>query len=645
MKRFASWLSLLLCAAIPTFAATVPVAISSATIGSGEITVTGSGFCPSGATKPTVVLKATTLTVTSACNNNSLTAELPSLSAGAYSLTITNSEKQSATFDVTYGAIGAQGPVGATGPKGATGATGATGAQGPQGLQGPQGSAGLASTVPGPQGPQGPTGLASTVPGPQGPQGLTGPMGPQGLQGPPGSQGLTGATGATGAPGADSLVPGPMGPQGLTGPMGPQGLTGPQGQLGQAGPMGPAGNLNWTGTWNSTQNYNVGDAVTFAGASYVAIQPNVSQQPNVSTGAPTVNNFTITFPCFPPVSRNGQGGADCSTLPGAIDGAVNTLTFSLPVDLSTFSEYYSYNNEFFELVNVNGQVNGNNVSLLLEYFDTTQEPYNGSLLIYMLAPNQYGAWFNAVTINITSTAPTPNLFVWNAGTPYATMDVGSIPVVGNQTWGVTGNGPVTYYVTEPISDSWSIIAAAGTQGAQGAAGPQGPVGSIGPQGPAGPTGPQGSTGATGPTGPLAAQTYYTVASTGPSISPSSGLGVAPVVVATLNLPASNYLVSATVTFSNSSASPAQVDCIIQPSSSQAPENNTYSFGTVPPLVSANNTSGNMTLTVQGVESFSAGGGNTAVSVSCDQVGPSNSPAIVTGFITLTANQTGGFVGQ
>jgi hypothetical protein len=73
-------------------------------------------------------------------SNQQLTAKLPaSVVAGAYGLTVINTNNQAATFDVTIGAAGPMGPPGVQGPQGTPG---------PQGLQGPQGN-------PGPPGPPG----------------------------------------------------------------------------------------------------------------------------------------------------------------------------------------------------------------------------------------------------------------------------------------------------------------------------------------------------------------------------------------------------------------------------------------------------------------------------------------------------------
>jgi hypothetical protein len=128
-------------------AATVPV-VNSVTVSynSNQVTVNGSGFLPK-KTAPTVLFNNTKLSLVSDTNTK-IVAHLPGgVTAGTFSLTVTNSEKDKFTFDVTYGATGPQGP---------EGPTGANGAQGPQGPSGPAGPTG-------PTGPQGPSGVLSTA--------------------------------------------------------------------------------------------------------------------------------------------------------------------------------------------------------------------------------------------------------------------------------------------------------------------------------------------------------------------------------------------------------------------------------------------------------------------------------------------------
>ena len=120
-------------------ATTVPV-VNGVTISysSNEVTVNGSGFLPA-KTPPTVLFDNTKLTLVSDTNTK-IVAHLPgSVPAGTFNLTVTNSENNKFTFDVTNGAVGPQGLAGPEGVNGATGATGPGGPAGPTGPQGPKG--------------------------------------------------------------------------------------------------------------------------------------------------------------------------------------------------------------------------------------------------------------------------------------------------------------------------------------------------------------------------------------------------------------------------------------------------------------------------------------------------------------------------
>lgn len=122
-------------------AATTPVVNSvSISYNLNEVTVNGSGFLPK-KTAPTVLFNNTKLTLVSDTNTK-IVAHLPGgVTAGTFNLTVTNSEKNKFTFDVTYGAAGPQGPAGPTGANGAQGPQGPSGPAGPTGPQGPKGGA------------------------------------------------------------------------------------------------------------------------------------------------------------------------------------------------------------------------------------------------------------------------------------------------------------------------------------------------------------------------------------------------------------------------------------------------------------------------------------------------------------------------
>jgi hypothetical protein len=89
---------------------------------------------------------------------------------------------------------------------------------------------------------------------------------------------------------------------------------------------------------------------------------------------------------------------------------------------------------------------------------------------------------------------------------------------------------------------------AGPPGSQGDKGDPGPTGLKGDTGPAGPKGEKGDTGATGPAGPTGPSDAY-------SIQGGSGMVVsadyaAPTAIATLNLPAGRYAITATALVNN-----------------------------------------------------------------------------------------------
>jgi len=365
-----------------------PVVISSAVIdySSDQITATGLGLCRSGKL-PSVTFNATKLTVTSACSNTTITANLPVFPQGSYRLTINNGIS-SDTFDVTYGAGGPQGPMGPPGPQGVTGATGAQGPQGAPGAAGPQGPTGSVGPA-GPQGPAGPAGaagppgvngigfklrnafdptasygindvvtfigssyVATTGNGPsaQTPDinsavwnvmaqpGALGPQGPQGLIGPIGPQGPQGLAGAAG----------PQGPQGPAGPVGP---LGPQGQAGPSGPAGPKGidgvGFNFRNAFDSSASYAANDVVSYDGSTYVATTSNGSSLQTPDTNTSTWNLMAqqgpaglqgpqgLTGPLGPPGPQGPQGlpGVTGPSGPAGPQGLPGPVGPAAPPDL------------------------------------------------------------------------------------------------------------------------------------------------------------------------------------------------------------------------------------------------------------------------------------------------------------------------
>ena len=167
---------------------------------------------------------------------------------------------------------------GGTGPAGVQGMTGATGAQGPQGVQG--------------------------VMGPVGPIGATGAQGPavatytgnyvattnyllNDAVSYGGSTYISLAKGNVGNTPSLSLtqwaVLAAQGIQGATGATGVAGPAGPVGATGATGATGAQGTpVSFRGGWLVGQSYAVGDAVSFGGASYIALVANVGKEPDMS---------------------------------------------------------------------------------------------------------------------------------------------------------------------------------------------------------------------------------------------------------------------------------------------------------------------------------------------------------------------------
>ncbi|MEO8735346.1 MAG: DNRLRE domain-containing protein [Edaphobacter sp.] len=218
------------------------------------------------------------------------------------------------------GIMGLIGPAGPAGPKGNMGAIGPTGLMGSPGPIGPTGAAGVAgpqgaSGLPGAAGPTGPTGLtgARGAVGPIGLNGIAGPAGPSGVAGPVGmvfrgsysssvNYGFNDAVSYQGASyisiaasnqgntpdltPSDWTVLAARGAIGAQGPMGPSGATGasgaagPQGISGTAGAAGTAG-LNYRGTWSSGVGYQINDAASFGGSTYLALASSYGLEPDL----------------------------------------------------------------------------------------------------------------------------------------------------------------------------------------------------------------------------------------------------------------------------------------------------------------------------------------------------------------------------
>ena len=200
---------------------------------------------------------------------------------------------------------------------------------------------------------------------------------------------------------------------------------------------------------------------------------------------------------------------------------------------------------------------------------------------------------------------------WNNSTQYALNDAvgynGStyISLAANNTGNTPGNAPT----------EWSLVASAGATGSTGATGPAGPTGSqgaTGATGSTGATGPAGPTGATGPQGPQGVPGISNLYFTAPN---SNGTPItitgnnAFYTMATLTLPAGNYLISSRIVAANDGAADVEVVCEI------AGSNITTTYAQAD-LLPDNNTVGIWlaTLPIQVVASLP---GSTAVTLQCE----------------------------
>jgi hypothetical protein len=285
--------------------------------------------------------------------------------------------------------------------------------------------------------------------GPAGPAGATGAAGPSGSNGLQGPIGLTGPAGPVGAAGS----------AGVAGSAGPQGVLGATGATGPAGPQGPAGTpgvagMAYQGSYNSTQNYGLGDVVLWQGSSYTSLI--ASNHGNTPSSSSQWAVLAAQGPAGPTGAAGAAGPAGAQGLPGSVGP-------NGPIGLQG-------------LQGNPGQAGAQGLTGA-----TGAAGLSGPMGPQGI-PGPVGITFQGPYSSTTNYALEDGVSYNGSG--YVSL------VANNQ-----GNAP------DQSPQQWAQFAAAGATGATGPAGAVGATGASGPAGPQGTAGPTGATGAIGPQGP------------------------------------------------------------------------------------------------------------------------------------------------
>jgi collagen type VII alpha len=439
-----------------------------------------------------------------------------------------NTPDQSPSAWALFAAAGTAGAAGATGPAGTPGATGPTGLQGPTGATGAQGLVG----------PQGPA-VANFV----GNYSSTTNYGVADAVSYKGSTYVSLVVANKGNTPDSSpsywavlVAEGQAGVQGPAGPAGTPGVVGPQGPAGANGAQGPP--VTFAGGWLASHTYTLGDAVSYGGSSYIALNGNIGRQPDVSpnywgvlaavgsagpagaTGATGLQGPTgypgpagatgatgAAGPIGPvgPAGATGPAGPTGAAGPQGVAGA-RGVTYRGAYD-STLG--YAAND---------GVTFGGSTYISLTGANAGNTPAASPSFWGLLAAQGAAGAAGAAGANGKDGATGAQGLAGPAGPQGATGAAGANGAAGLVFQGayssaanyavndsVTYGGgswislaPANHGNAPDVSPSyWAALAKAGAAGVAGPAGPSGAVGATGPQGPAGAQGAMGATGAAG----------------------------------------------------------------------------------------------------------------------------------------------------
>jgi len=313
---------------------------------------------------------------------------------------------------------------------------------------------------------------------------------------------------------------GPAGPQGPEGPQGPQGVSGPSGPIGPQGVAGPAG-INNRGTWISTTTYQINDSVAYAGSSWIALTANTDSAPG-----PTNTNWQL----MAAKGMNNQGSWVSSVNYQVNDAVTDGGQFWIAVAVNTQSEP-SILNPNWQLVAASGaagpagptgaQGPAGQTGPVGPAGQTGSQGAQGAVgpqgpIGLTGATGPQGATGATGLMGLTG-AQGPQgpqgpagingtgFNFRNAFATSATYAVNDVATYNGSTYvAIAANGPSSQTPDQNPS-TWSVMAQQGATGQTGAQGATGNTGAQGPIGLTGATGAQGATGATGAQGPMGLQ--------------------------------------------------------------------------------------------------------------------------------------------
>jgi hypothetical protein len=362
----------------------------------------------------------------------------------------------------TNGFTGFTGTTGFTGYTGTTGFTGFTGTTGFTGYTGTNGFTGFTGTT-GFTGYTGTNGFTGTT----GVTGFTGTTGFTGYTGTNGFTGFTGTTGFTGYTGTNGFTgfTGTTGFTGFTGVTGTNGSTGFTGTTGYTGATGAAAG----GAYSASVDYVPGSVVSYASATYLALQANGPSSTVVTPGTNSATWSAIT------ASSAASGGPM---------SFVNLFeqTSSPALGGSIFDSSAAVNQAGSDLSVSNGTVTVNTAG----NYEVTLNLRSTGGAIAAVEVNGFELMPLSCDFASTGTCSVSMAYTYNTGDTLRVINgaVGSTYTYNNLT----------------------VIHLQGASGATGSTGSAGATGATGATG-AGLTGATGATGVTGATGPFTGGAY------------------------------------------------------------------------------------------------------------------------------------------